>query len=471
MEFINRIVLTPTQMGLALALFVFIVWTGRPEWAVGILYSFALWTRTLFFGPISANYLLLGVIALATVVYMVRYRRMSLLPSVVDRGQQLWIPPGDRWILAWMALWLVWMLLLLNLYQPERGFGLIRILTVYILPTLPIVLLFGAELRRVRGFAVAYLLTTMVGGWLALSVIEIPLDYLIQDPTLKETPIIRLNLLNYHFFAYAFSMSLIMALGLFLESKRWYRSLFMLACAAYCVYFLLLAGSRQSINGALIATLVLVGWSMRRSGPIKLRALLMLTLLLSIGIGLYLTSPDLLIRDGEGGGGNFLAIFALFDDRGGLWAGGWERFLSSPLWGVGFAYNTHNLFVGVLADQGLVGMVFFLGFLVFALHQSRRVWSGGQEDPRAVWRAVFFGILVFSLVHSQASGNVFTVWHLYWATAMLWWLSYLGDHEPAAEQPAPEALAAPTGATLSRPALRRVRPGRLVGLRPLDAEL
>lgn len=447
MVFIDQINLSPVQMGLALALFAYIVWTGRPEWALGIHFSVALWTRSVMFGSVAVSYILLLVIALAALVYMHRQRGMTLLPSIMRPARQPWLPPTDRWILIWLALWLGWMLLLLGLYRPERGFGLLRILIFNILPGLPIVLLIASDLRRVRGFATAYLLATMVGGWFALAMLDIPLAYLLVDPTLSNTPVIRLNLTNYHFFAYSFSMALIMAVGLVLESKGWLRSLFFMACAAYCVYFLFLAGSRQSLNGAAVALAVMGFWALRRTGAMRARALLALVLMLVLGGALYQIAPELILRT-EGGEHEISAVFALFEERGWIWQIAWRIFLTSPLWGVGFAFNAHNILVGILVDQGLVGMIFFLGFLAFALRQSWRVWFGDQSDPAAIWRVTFFAVLLFGLVHSQASGNVFTVWHLYWSTAFLWWLSYLADHEPAAERTV--ARVAPRGMLLAR---------------------
>jgi O-antigen ligase len=451
-EFISQIFLTPAQMGLMLAIFGFIVWIGRPEWALGMYFSTALWTRVVMFGPTASSYVFLSVIVAAATVYMLRHRRMSLLPSLLRPAARPWLPPHDRWILVWMLLWVIWMLLLLNLFKPERGFTLIRILVFYILPGLPMMLLFASDIRRLRGFAVAYLLMTMVGGWFMISLLGIPLDYLLVDPTLKGTNVIRLNITNYHFPAYAFSIALIMTIGLFLESKRWYAGLFYLAGAAYCVYFLLLCGSRQSMNGSLIAAVAFGLWAMRRAGPVKARAILVLTLLLSVGTTLYLTSPELIIRK-EDGEQQLGSTVSLVDDRGAIWAQGWEYFLSSPLWGNGFEFNSHNIFIGTLADQGIVGAIFFSGFLIFAVSQSRRAWLGDQSDPGAVWRMAFLGILIFSVVHSQASGNTFTVWHLYWAAAAQWWLRALAD-EPATARQAP-AIRLPQPPL--RPALRGTR--------------
>lgn len=457
-EFINQIRLTPPQLAFVLAVFGLIVWTGRPEWGLGMYFSTALWTRVVMFGGVASSYIFLAVIAAASLVYMLRHRQMSLLPSLLRPAPRPWLPPRDRWILVWGLLWVIWMMLLLQLFKPERAFTLIRILVFYILPGLPFMLLIASDVRRLRGFAVAYLLTSIVGGWFAITLLGIPLDYLLVDPTLKGTNVIRLNIPNYHYPAYAFSIALILSIGLFLESRRWYTGLLYLAGAGLCVYLLLLCGSRQSINGSLFAAAAFVLWAMGRTGPVKARAVLILSLLLTIGVALYQTSPDLILRREEGEQ-QIGSTLSLVDDRGAIWARGWQYFADSPVWGAGFYYNSHNLFIGTLADQGIVGGIFFLGVLYFAFSQSRRAWLGDQSDAGGVWRMAFLGILIFTVVHSQASGNAFTVWHLYWAAAAQWWLRNLADEAPAAE-PAP-AFRLPRPAL--RPALLAARvPMRLV---------
>lgn len=457
-EFISQIRLTPPQLAFVLALFGFIVWTGRPEWGLGMYFSTALWTRVVMFGGVSSSYIFLAVVAASSLVYMLRHRQMSLLPSLLRPAPRPWLPTRDRWILVWMILWFVWMVLLLQLFKPERAFTLIRILVFYILPGLPFMLLFASDIRRLRGFAVAYLLTTLVGGWFMITLLGIPLDYLLVDPTLKATNVIRLNIPNYHYPAYAFSIALIMTIGLFLESRRWIVGLLYLAGAGLCVYFLLLCGSRQSINGSLFAAAAFVLWAMGRTGLVKARAVLILSLLLTIGIALYQTSPELIIRTEEGEQ-QIGSTVSLVNDRGAIWARGWQYFTDSPIWGAGFYFNSHNLFIGTLADQGLVGGIFFIGVLYFAFRQSQRAWQGDQSDAGAVWRMAFLGILIFTVVHSQASGNSFTVWHLYWAAAAQWWLRNLADEEPATQEAA--AFRLPTPAP--RPALLAARiPLRLV---------
>ncbi len=109
-------------------------------------------------------------------------------------------------------------------------------------------------------------------------------------------------------------------------------------------------------------------------------------------------------------------------DRSSLWIGGWQAFLETPIWGTGFTYPyTHNMFIGSLAEQGLVGTAFLLGYFYFLARQSQVVFNGRGDDSRAIWRMTFFGIIVFGMTHGLASGSPISVRHLYWAGAMLWW--------------------------------------------------
>jgi O-antigen ligase len=111
-------------------------------------------------------------------------------------------------------------------------------------------------------------------------------------------------------------------------------------------------------------------------------------------------------------------------NRGWLWEIGWVNFLASPIWGWGFEKNvySHNLFIGALADQGIVGFIFLLGVIVFFIRRSRGVWSGRGPANVAIWRAMFVCIGIFGLSHGLVSSDVFSEWHLYWSAAFLWWL-------------------------------------------------
>jgi O-antigen ligase len=410
MEFINSIYLTSVQSILVSLACLYIVGTGRPEWALGIYLSTAGWTRSIMFGPIAHTWVFLATMIGASIVYVLRRPRLTLLPS--------W----DRWIIPWMGVWWAWVLLLIGLFDPAEKMPLLRFLLLYDIAPLPVVLLFATDVRRARGLAIAYVLTTMVGGWVAISLLEVPIEYLAVDPTLTGLGIVRLGIVNYHLLAFIFSDSIILVAALFQVIRRNVVRLVLLASAGYCAYFLLLAGSRQAIGSVVAVLAVFVSWALIRRGTPRVRMVLLVGVIVLIGVALYQMAPQLIVRPRESG---LLQAFDLEANRGEKWAASWRDFVSSPLWGTGFvdsATHGHNIFLSALADQGLVGMAFFVGLLVFVARQVRGIWTEKGTGDRAIWRMAFLCVVLLGLIHGLASGNPVSVGEIYWPVAFLWWL-------------------------------------------------
>ncbi|MCG8347249.1 MAG: O-antigen ligase family protein [Chloroflexales bacterium] len=423
--FVSQIFISPVETVLVLALCAYIVWTGRSYLAVGIYLSMTLWTRIVFVGPVVHTYVLLGTMYAAALVDLYRQKKIPVLP------------PRYRGIVLWMVLWWTWILLLILLFQPTDQRSILRSLILYLMAPLPIILTFGHDLRRIKGFTLAYVATTLVGGWQALQMLNIPLSYLPGDPALTQRGVVTLGIPNYHWVGYMFAIALILTITLYLSSRRnMLKLVLLIATATCCAYFLLLAGSRQSVNGAVAVSLLLLAWAILRKGVPKLRVMLLAGIVGFVSISLYLTAPQLIVRENETG---LFDAINILSDRGNLWRIGWENYLSSPIWGTGFKYTkfSHNIFISTLADQGIVGIVFFAGFLLFMIWQTRGIFTNNGPGEYAIWRIGFLGIVLFGLIHGQASGTVFSTWHLFWATAFLWWLSW--QSEQASESTLPVA--------------------------------
>lgn len=406
MPFNSLITMSPVEQGLMALLAIFVALTGRVHWALAIHLSISLWTRVFFVGPLPNIYATLLMLFAAVAIDLHRTRRVPSLPKEY------------RGIVIWMALWWVWMLLLIYFYQPSVSRNLLRQLLFYIMIPLALIPQFSWSLARLRGFAVVYILTSLFAGWKALSMIEVDLAYLLVDPTLSNTPIVRLGLVNYHWFGYMFALSLLFTVGLFMQTRHLGGLALLGANAVVCVYFLLMSGSRQSLNGAMFASAALVLWVMLSGKTQRGRVLFLAASVVAVGLWIYNTAPQLIVREGEAPG----EIFNVFDDRSSLWLLGWQFFLTSPVWGTGFdfAIYSHNLFVSTLADQGLIGMGFLLGLLVFIGWQARGAVRGVGSVEIATWRMTLLAIVLFTIVHGMASGNVLSVWYLYWAAALLW---------------------------------------------------
>jgi len=446
-QFILRIELTPVQIAMLAAVLLISIYKARPEWILGVYLSMSLWARVIVVGSIAHTWVLLAALFLATVHYVHQERRFAFTPEYLRERTLGMMPRQDRWVIVWMLLWWGWMLLLLNQFDADEKIAVLRPILLNVIIPMPVILLLARDLARLRGFAMAYVLAAVVGCWLALDVYKIPLSYLLTDPALEGTGLVRLGLRNYHFFSHFCAIGFILATTLYLDSKSLLKQGLMLLCAAWCAYFLLLAGARQSMSGAIVCSVLILLWMIARGGPVRsVRALLLASVVTAMVIWLYQESPQLIIREDEAG--NVANSFNIFDGRGKLWAIGWGHFLTSPLWGLGFEQTvwSHNLFVGTLSDQGVIGMIFFVGFLVFVLRRMPAVWMRAEHDPRDLWRVAFFAIFLFGMIHGMASGNTSSTAHLYWSAAALWWL---GQDVP---RPAPRQVV--QGSVAGQPLLR-----------------
>jgi O-antigen ligase len=324
------------------------------------------------------------------------------------------------------------MLFVLFQFHASSKLGVLRPLLLNIILPTPLMLLIASDLERVRKFALAYVATSAIGCWYALQLYGIGFEYLLIDPTLKDVGLIRLGLRNYHFFSHFCAISAILSIALYVEARSRLKQLLLIGLAAWFAYFLLLAGARQSMSGTAIVALLFLAWMVMRGGlQMSMRGVVLGVLLAAIVLWLYQTSPDLIIRSDET---NLNESFNI-SEREQYWEVGWNYFLSSPIWGLGFEQTvwSHNLFIGTLSDQGLIGFVFFIGFLGFILKRIPDVWIQSEHDERAPWRMAFLGIFLFALIHGQASGNTSLTAHLYWSCAGLWWLVQ-GVRSHASEQ-------------------------------------
>ncbi len=111
-------------------------------------------------------------------------------------------------------------------------------------------------------------------------------------------------------------------------------------------------------------------------------------------------------------------------ERGPYWEQGVRQFLQNPIFGAGYASDTnaHNLFIGVLADQGLVGMFFLFGFIFFFIQQGLRIRFRGDKQ-KFFWSIGILSIGIFGFIHGQASGTPISLWHVWWSAAMVWILN------------------------------------------------
>jgi O-antigen ligase len=408
----NLVFLHPVLLSVFLLLCGYVIISGRPEWALGIQLAILGWTRNIMVGPVSQTYLLLLTAILATVVRLMR------TPS----NEVRLLPEHDRGIVIWMLLWWAWMFLLLELFDARRV-GIYRSdMLNNVVVTLPLMLPFVSDLRRVKHFAVAFIASSLFGGYLALLFLEVPLASVLSDPALNSFGINHLEIANYHRFAWNFGPAIILAIVLFMQARNSLFSLLLLLSAGVSGYFILLSGSRQSIAGTLIGLMLFGLWALFNPRVSRVRMLMILIAVLAISLPIYRQAPHLVIRSGES---NLADAFDI-TERSEFWQIGWQSFAESPIWGSGFEVEyAHNLFFGTMGQQGFVGLVFLLGYLYFIARQSRVIVNGRGSEAGAPWRVACLCIVVFGLVHGMASGTMLNMRHLYWAPAILWGQSAL----------------------------------------------
>lgn len=405
-DFVDTIYLNNAQIIPILILCAAIIWFNRLEYALAIYVSTPLWTRSIQIGLVAHTWIFLGVMVCSAVIYNVR------------RNKPLIHPRFDTWIVFWFVIWYSWMLILVLISFPSEEDAILRSLILYLLIPLPFFYLIAQEVERIKRFAIAFITTTIVGGIVAMNIINISVPQAIADPTLLSYGVLRLNIINYHWFSYDFSISLIFIMALFrIYNNIFMRSMLMLA-AAYCIYFLLLLGSRQAIAGSAITMLTFLSVVATRNWKNAFGVFILVTLLIAFGIVIYIYAPDLVLRSYET---NVSQSFDLEARRGEYWRLGWQIFLDSPLWGSGFReFIAHNLFIGTLAEQGLVGLVFLCGFFFFCFKQILSILKAPIADERTIWAIAFSCIIIFGIIHSQVSGSAVSVWHFYWSGISIW---------------------------------------------------
>jgi O-antigen ligase len=278
--------------------------------------------------------------------------------------------------------------------------------------------LFAHDLQQIKRFAAAYLITTIVGCVVAVVVLDLSAQFVVENPTLTGTGIIRLGMQNYHWFAYALSYSMIFVIAFASRSQQWLMRLLLLFCIGYLAYFLLLAGSRQAIVGMVLSIMILLIILVRRHPSLMPAAALTIIIVTIIAIVIYQMDPYILTRSSSD---DLLQAFDIYNNRGELWHQGIDAFLRWPLWGDAYQEQNwaHNLFISVLADQGVIGAIFMVGFLVFFVKLASSTLHSG-DITNWPWPCVAMCIVLFDIVHGQASGTVLSSWAMYWGTLILW---------------------------------------------------
>jgi O-antigen ligase len=377
-----------------------ILWS-RIELAAAIQLSTFAWMPVMNIGPVKLSWFIVGVLGATIVVFIVRHR-----DAARNLGRLGWLGP---WVLAW---WF-WTAALLLLFSSEKTelFYMFGGITV---PSAVAFSLFASIPARVRLFAIAYVVVTVLGAFLVLSSVDASLVGLLLDPNMRAQRGWRMNLTNYHWFAFACVFSLLFLLQLMKECRSLLiRSVTMLGCFV-CVAFALLSNSRQGLVAGIGSCIAFLLYSRREKLSLVTKICVTGGLILS-GAWIVSRSPELVLRSDEA---HFSEAVELKADRRSLQAEAWSLFAESPLYGTGYRfYYSHNVFLGALAESGIVGGLFLCGFLVAILRRMLTVWRE-QTSEGTDWRVPFVCIVLFTLIAGLVSGSTLSVHPLYWAAAV-----------------------------------------------------
>jgi O-Antigen ligase len=434
--FESIIPLTWWQQAIFICVCVWIVAAAHPEVGLAIYLSIASWTRGFLIASVAQFWILLVVMGLATL-------RLILFAQV----KPFVLPPHKRGVLAWLIIWWAWMIILCFFFLPyfdqAQWTDLYKNTILYTLIPMPLILFLPKEINRVVYFAGAYILTSVVGGMFAVMMLNIPFSYLLADPTSITRRAFALGISNYHWFAYQFAISLIFIFALFVYIKNILVRVGLIVPALLCVYFLILSSSRQSILGFAIALLFCFIWEeFSGKGTHRFWVVALVTIVIFSAYWLVIQVPNVL-RIGLSSSGSLPDIALLQDIIQKRSAVSWQQGLNllpeSPVWGLGFSQYSvsHNLFLGTIVDQGIIGLVFLLGFLIFWFGEARLAWKTTEQPDLRIWKLAMVAIMVFVLVQSQFSGNPLSEWAMWWSTMFLWCLNGLDVHAEKQKQVEP----------------------------------
>jgi len=399
-----------------LVLCLFLILKAYPEIATGIYLAIFSWGHTLKIGNIAQTWILLTTMFGAAFIFY-------------NKKRDSYLPKNDRWIIPWVSFWWFWSLILLFFSGTleNHNIGLSFILST-ILP-IPVILLYSHRINNIMSFSIAYILTTMMGGLILLQYTNANYPALLINPLTGNYGMGRLPIGNYHSFSYPYGISIIMLIALLQQTKSLIARVTCSCAIVYCLYFLFFSASRQTILATLIVCILFLFWFSTKVEEVKrfnyyrmIRAILIIAV---IGFSVYFFfegSPITIFRDIHAEGLWGFHDIATEERRWGTWAEARQQILGSYFLGTVYeAGNVHNIFLSVLANEGIVGFILMLGFFIFFFKQIRNVWFVKVIDDVAIWRMAFFCIFLSTLIHSQISGDNISAPEFFWSVIFLWY--------------------------------------------------
>lgn len=374
--------------------------------SLGMYLAFISSGKAVLLGPIA----LIWVLAITTILSALLYSNRK-----ISFSSQFYL--RDKWIIPWMIWWWFYTISIIIIAAPSHlSMSLTRNLIMYIILPLPIIILLSKDLKQVKLFALGYIFVTILNGLLILNMggFNIRNNFLSEIQT-EGGQIIHV-VVNYHRIALAFGISFILLLSFYFTSKGSTKHLLIIPII-FILLMMFLIGSRQMILAVILVFMINFIISIRtRRFANKVGLFLFGFVIIGILNWLYINLGDLILR-----GGNFkYSMNDAYSKRSFLWEKGFNSFLESPMFGTSFrTQNGHNLFIGTMEVEGIVGMMFLMVYLYFVFRLVRNV-NQRINLSSDFWGKAFILILVFGLLHGQFSGDFISIPHIYWSVGFLW---------------------------------------------------
>lgn len=419
MFFFDNIVVQLNPLATVIVLFfcLFLILRRLPEIATGIYLVIPIWIYTYKISNIAQTWILLATMFGAALLSF-------------NKNKVIYLPKNDLWIIPWVLFWWLWSILLLYYSGTTENFNLIKTFLAGTIFPLPIIMLFSRKTISIELFSISYILTTMIGGFILLGHIGYNYQILIINPLSGNYGVGRLPIYNYHSFAYPYGISIIMLVALFHLSKNHIVRITCGCSVVYCFYFLYFSGSRQTILATFIVCIIFLAWLIIRFKEdntsysfVKTRISLFIALIVFLLYYFFESSPITIFKGTHATKLSGIQNIIESESRWETWSFAIQKILDSYFMGTAYeAGNTHNFFLSVLANEGIVGFILMMGFFIFFFKQVRNIWFVKLIDGVSIWRMAFFCIFLSTIIHSQFSGDNVSAPELFWSVVYLWYL-------------------------------------------------
>lgn len=246
----------------------------------------------------------------------------------------------------------------------------------------------------------------------------------------------------------------IILMSVYFFMKRGKAKLFMLGLILINLYCILFIFSRGAYLGLVIGMLILFAFKNRK---------LLVPLLLVLALW-QVVLPEKAIERIKSTQNEFGELDESAERRIKIWEKSWEIFQEAPLFGIGYGVfqnlgfdlgDTHNIYVKILTEQGIIGMILFLWVIFSFMNEGFSLYARGDDDL-SKGLGLGLGVCMFVLLANNFFGNRWTYLEL---SAYLWVFAGLVSRLNAlARVPQPQPVAAEVSAAPAKNALPSKKP-------------